>query len=148
MHMSGTFATRVLSIGTTVDVGQGSTNYHRCRWSRARQLYAQQQTKLGICSNWCQRTAASMCSNVREQKWVYSITSSARPISIVGCSRPSTLAVMNEKDSPNWGCPELQMRKIGQLSRHLLSFEDGNAMNRLAVGASAIGSHSKGLTVS
>ena len=89
-----------------------------------------------------------MCSNVREHKWVYSIISSARPISIVGCSRPSALAVMNEKDSPNRGCPELQMRKIGQLSCHLLSFEDGNVMNRLAVGASAIGSNSKGLTVS
>jgi hypothetical protein len=67
-----------------------------------------------------------------------------------GISRPSALAVMNEKDSPNRGCPELQMRKIGQLSAecHLLSFEDGNAMNRLAVGASAIGSNRKGLTVS
>ena len=74
-------------------------------------------------------------------------STSARPISIVGCSRPSTLAVMNEKDSPNRGCPELQMRKIGQLSCHLLSFEDGNVMNRLAVRTGAFGSNRKGLTV-
>jgi hypothetical protein len=42
------------------------------------------------------------------------------------------------------------MRRIGQLSaeRHLLFFEDGNVMNRLAVRASAIGSNRKGLTVS
>ena len=92
-------------------------------------------------------TAASICSNVREQKWVYFITSSARPISIVGRFEPERPRGHEMRRTALIG---VQMRKISQLSAecHLLSFEDGNAMNRLAAEASAIGSNRKGLTVS
>ena len=48
----------------------------------------------------------------------------------------------NEKDSPNWA-----VRNYVSGEPHLLFFEDGNVMNRLAVRTGAFGSNRKDLTV-